>query len=147
MKWSLITAVFVLLSACGDGVKVEHIEAFAMETSEENEEGIYERTGYLKSNSISIIVEGKNFIKSEIKSIEDFYDKDGNYMKTEIKHSKGGITQITEVENGNTLKKELLEPSTILIPDENIVHVQRYELSDDEKKQLKEHVLSFMKKL
>jgi lipopolysaccharide export LptBFGC system permease protein LptF len=147
MKLCMITAVFVLLSACSDAVKIEQIEAFAIEILEENEEGIHERTGYKKSNSISLIVEGKNFIRSEIKSIEDFYDKDGNYIKTVIQHSKAGRTHVTEVEDGDNREKELQEPSTILIPDENIERFRSYELNDDEKKQVKEHVLTFMDKL
>ncbi|WP_169086620.1 hypothetical protein [Paenibacillus sp. PL91] len=147
MKMIMVSAIFVLVSACSEAVKIEQIEAFAIETLEENEEGIHERTGYKKSNSISHIVEGKNFIRSEIKSIEDFYDKEGNYIKTEIIHSKGGRTHVTEVEDGDTRKKELHEPSTILIPDENIERFRSYKLNDDEKQQVKAHVLAFMDKL
>lgn len=43
--------------------------------------------------------------------------------------------------------KELQKPSTILIPDENIEHFKLDNMTEEEKEQVKEHVLSFMDKL
>ncbi|WP_223702641.1 hypothetical protein [Sutcliffiella deserti] len=53
-----IVSIF-LISACGNVEKVQHIEVFVTETSEQNDEGFYETTGYKKVNSITSIEEGK----------------------------------------------------------------------------------------
>lgn len=147
MKLFLLTYVFFFISACGTSEKAEHIEAYTIEVYVENEKGISEISGYMKINAITTIEEGKHHIKADIKTIEDSYDTEGNYIKTEIIHSFNNKSNVTLAEEGDKLKKELHEPSTILIPDDKIKHFQSVSLKEEEKRQLKEHVLSFMEKL
>jgi len=144
IRGSMISAFFILLIACSNTVRVEHIEVFTTELSEKNEDGFYEETGYKKVNSITAHAENKNYIKTEIKMIEDFYDLAGNYIKSEITHTKFSKSHIMMTEDGDNQNKELQEPSTIMIPDEDIKQFRSGDLTDDEKKQVKQHVLSFM---
>ncbi len=147
MKVSLLLLSVLLLSACTNTEKFEHIEVFAIETLEQNEEGFFETTGFKKVNAITTNEEGKNHIASDVKAITDFYDIDGNYIKTEIKHSKVNRSKVTNTEAGDERKKELKEPSTILIPNENIDHFRLEHMTEDEKEKVKNHVLSFMNML
>lgn len=149
MKISLISAALVLLSACSDAEKYEHIEAYMIETLDPNpnEEGVYVRTGYMKSNAITIIVEGKNFIKTDVKSIEDYYDLSGKFIKSEIKRSTESKSHVTLHEDGDSQKEERQEPSTILIPDQNFERHGSIPLTEEEKLQVKEHVNSFVDKM
>lgn len=133
-----------LLSACSTAEKYQHIEVFVIETSEQNNEGYFEKTGYKKINSITTIEEGKNHIKTDIKAIEDFYDIDGKYIKTEILHYTYEKSKVTLVEKGEDKKVELQEPSTILIPETNVEYFQLENMTDEVKEKVKEHVLSFM---
>lgn len=143
---SLMISIF-LLSACSNVEKVQHIEVFVTETSEQNDEGFFETTGYKKVNSITRIEEGKNHIKTDIKAIEDFYDTEGNYLRTEIIHSSFNKSNVTQAEDGENRKEELQEPSTVLIPDENIEQFKLNNISEEDKEKVKEHVLSFMDRL
>ena len=136
-----------LLSACSNAEKYQHIEVFMIETSEQNNEGIFEKTGYKKINSITTIEEGKNHIKTDIKAVEDFYDIDGKYIKTAILHYTYEKSKVTLVEKGEDKKGELQEPSTILIRETNVDYFQLDNMTDEEKEKVKEHVLSFMDKL
>ncbi len=144
---SLLLLSIFLLSACSNVEKVQHIEVFVIETLEQNGEGFFETTGYKKVNSITSIEEGKNHIKTDIKAIEDFYDTEGNYLRTEIMHSSFNKSNVTQAEDGENRKEELQEPSTILIPDENIEQFKLDNMSKEDKEKVKEHVLSFMDKL
>lgn len=133
-----------LLSACSNTEKYQHIEVFAIETSEQNNEGFFEKTGYKQINVITTIEEGKNHVKTDIKAVEDFYDIDGKYIKTEILHYTYEKSKVTLVEKCEDKKVELQEPSTILIPETNIDYFQLDNMTDEEKEKVKEHVLSFM---
>lgn len=148
MNLSVISAFVVLLSACSNTVKVEHIEAFSIEIfSEKNKDGFYEQTGFKKVNSITAFAENKNYLSSDIKMVVDYYDLDGNYVKSEIVHTKSSKSHITMSEDGDNRKKELQEPSTIIIPDDNLQNFRSSALSDDEKKQIKQHVLNLIDRL
>ncbi|MGO4180037.1 hypothetical protein AB4Z17_02560 [Paenibacillus sp. TAF43_2] len=148
MKLSIIAAFVILLSACSNTVKVEHVEAFSIEIfSEKNKDGFYEQAGFKKVNSITALAENKNYTSSEIKMVVDYYDLDGKYVKSEIVHSKFSKSHITMVEDGDDRKKELQEPSTIIIPDDNLQNFRSSALSDDEKKQIKQHVLNLLDRL
>lgn len=135
---------FFLLSACSNVDKIQHIEVFVIETFEQNNEGIFENTGFKKVNSITTIEEGKNHIKTDIKAVEDFYDIDGNYIKTEILHSNYEKSKVNLVENGEEKREELQEPSTILIPENNVEYFQLENMEKEDEEKVKEHVLSLM---
>ena len=83
-------------------------------------------------------------MRGDTKAIEDYYDRDGNYIRTEIIHSKGNKTYISPVIDGNTRKVELHEPSTILIPDRELKHFNLNNMTEDEMEKVKKHILSFM---
>ncbi|WP_102716500.1 hypothetical protein [Paenibacillus castaneae] len=143
----MISVVLIFLSACSTAEKYEHIEAFIIETLDPNEEGIHGKTGFKKVNAITITVEGKDYIKSDVKTIEDYYDLVGNFIKSEIKHSTYSKSYITMQEDGGTREKELQEPLTILIPDDNVESVRSFTLTEEEKRQVKEHVKRLVDKL
>lgn len=151
VKIFLFVVTLLLISACSQTEKYETIEVFAIETFDDNQndKGFFERTGYKIVNAITTIEEGKTHIKSDIKSIEDFYDIEGNYFKTEIIHSYASKHKLTFTEEGNTIKETTHEPSTILItPDNNEKNnLKLSNMTHGEKAQVKEHVLAFMQKL
>ncbi len=139
----LIVSIFYL-NACSSVEKIQHIEVFVAETSEQDDEGFFVTTGYKKVNSITSIEEGKHYIKTDIKSIEDFYDKEGNYLRTEIIHSTFNKSYVTQKEDAESLKEEIQKPSAILIPDENIELFKLDVKTKEVEEKVKEHVLSFM---
>ncbi|MBU8907515.1 hypothetical protein [Desertibacillus haloalkaliphilus] len=147
MQMTFLVLIVFLLSACGRTETFQHIEVFVTETSEQNDEGYYETTGFKKVNVITTIEEGNNHIATDIKAIEDFYDLDGRYIKTEIIHSEFNRSKVTNVEDGDERKEELQEPSTILLPDETVDHFQLENMTEEEEEKVKNHVLSFMNKL
>lgn len=143
----LASVVILLLSACGNVEKVEHIEVFIAETMKQNDEGPFENTGYKKVNAITTIEEGKNYLKTDIKANEDFYDTNGKYIKTEIKHSTFNKSHITLVEDEKIRNEELHEPSTILLPKDMLKTYQLDNLTKVEEEKVKEHVQSIMDRL
>ena len=139
--------VIFLLSACGNVEKVEHIEVYMAETMERNDVGHFENTGYKKVNAITTIEEGKNYLKTEVKAIEDYYDTAGKYIKTEVKHSTFNKSLITLVEDENTRSEELQEASTILLPKDHLKIDHLDNLTKVEQEKVKEHVQSFIDRL
>ncbi|MGY3715846.1 hypothetical protein ACWE42_10015 [Sutcliffiella cohnii] len=146
-KIIVLAFIIFLLAACGSVEKHETIEVYVAETSQENNDGFYETTGYKKVNAITIVEEGENHIKTDIKAIEDYYDIEGNYIKTEVFHSKFKSSTVIDIESEVNKKEELKTPSTILIPEDSSTDFLFNNLTDEEKEQVKEHVLSFIKKL
>ncbi|MFF2752632.1 hypothetical protein ACFVR1_02600 [Psychrobacillus sp. NPDC058041] len=150
LKISLFTIPVFLLFACGHVEKNEHVEAFIVETFGKSVgpgPGLSEITGYQKVNAITNMQEGKNYLKADIKSIEDFYDTEGNYIKTEIKHTYHTISYVTNVVHGDNLKEEVQKPSTILLPNNKQDSFALINMTEEEKEQVKNHVLSYTEKL
>ncbi|NOU73748.1 hypothetical protein GC098_20395 [Paenibacillus sp. LMG 31458] len=149
VKICLFMFTFLLISACSQTEKYETIEVFTIETLDDNQndKGFFERTGYKIVNAITTIEEGKTHMKSDIKSIEDFYDMEGNYLQTEIIHSYSNKSKLLLTEEGNTLKETIQEPSTILITPDNAKNLKLNNMTQEEKAQVKEHLLAFMEKL
>lgn len=151
LKKSLFTIPVFLLFACGHVEKIEHVEVFIVETFGENKvgpgSGFFEITGYQKVNAITKMQEGKNYLKADIKSIEDFYDTEGNYINTEIKHSYHTISYVTDVIHGDNLKEEVQKPTTILLPNNKQDSFSLINMTEEEKEQVKNHVLKYTGKL
>lgn len=150
VKIWLFMFTFLLISACNQTEKYETIEVFAIETLDDNqnENGLFERTGYKIVNSMTTIEEGKSHTKSDIKTIEDFYDMENNYLRTEVIHSYSNKSKLLLTDEGNTLKKTIYEPSTILItPDHAKKNYKLINMTPEEKAQVKDHLLAFMIKL
>jgi hypothetical protein len=149
VKICLFMFTFLLIGACSQTEKYETIEVFAIEThgDSQNDKGFFERTGYKIVNAITTIEEGKTQTKSDIKSIEDFYDREGNYIQTEIIHSFANKSKLLFTEKGNTFKKQIHEPSTILITPDHAKNMKLNNITQEEKAQVKEHILAFMEKL
>lgn len=124
--------------------KFQHVEVYVIEILEKNDEGFSEITGYKKVNAITSTEASEKYVKTDIKAIEDIYDTEGNYVRTEIIHSNFEKSYITKAEDGEDRKVEIDNPSTILIPDENIQHFKLDNLTKEEKEKVKEHVLSAM---
>ncbi|RXJ04570.1 hypothetical protein DS745_04075 [Anaerobacillus alkaliphilus] len=142
-----IGLVLCLLAACSSTETIEHIEVFVINTSEQNNAGFFGTTGYKKVNAITLIEDGKHHIKTDIKAIEDFYDINGAYLKTEIIQSKHQRSKVTLAEDGEDIKQELGQPSTILIPDDHLQDFRLDDLTDNEKEKVRKHVLSLIKDL
>lgn len=149
VKTCLLMLTCLLISACGQFEKYETVEVYMIETFEDNQndEGIFETTGYVIGNSITIVKEGKSNINSDVKSIEDFYDVDGNYLRTEISHSNAKKSKMLLTEEGKNLKEELQEPSTILITVQNAKNFNSNDMTSEEKTLVREHVLAMIDKL
>ncbi|WP_391121590.1 hypothetical protein [Psychrobacillus sp. L3] len=151
LKLCLLAIPIFLLFACSSVEKYEYISVFIVETMEVDKGSLYpglsETTGYKKVNAITYMEEGKSYIKTDDKSIEDFYDTKGNFIKSEITHSYFTTSYITNVVRGDNLKEELQNPSTILLPDDYKGHSKSENMTEEEKEQVKNHVLSFTNKL
>ncbi|OCT13357.1 hypothetical protein A8709_03650 [Paenibacillus pectinilyticus] len=149
VKICLFVFTFLLVSACSQTEKHETIEVFAIETFDDhqNDKGFFERTGYKIVNAITTMEEGKTNVKSDMKSVEDFYDMEGSYVQTEIIHSYSNKSKLLLTEEGNTHKDKLQQPSTILLSPDNFKNLKLNNLTQEEKDQVKEHLLAIMKKL
>jgi hypothetical protein len=142
---SVLFMTIILLSACGQAKQVQHIEAFGIETMEQNAEGLYERVGYKKVNAITTTKEDKNYLKVDMKTVEDYYDMKGIYLKTVVTHSQGYKSNVLDTKDGFNRVEELQEPSTVLVPDEDAEQFRGDNLSSDQIEQVKNQVQSLMK--
>lgn len=106
-------------------------------------ETVGENTSYKKVNALTNVEEGKNYIKINTRSIEDFYDKDGNYSRTEVTSSDYTSSYITNLGHGDDLKEEIQKPSTILIPTDKKEPFQLVDMTEEEKERVKKHILSY----
>jgi len=140
LKKSLFIIPLLLLFACSNTEKYEHVSVYVVETLGEN-------AGYKKVNDLTNVVEGKNYITVNTKSIEDFYDKDGNYKRTEIIASDYTSSDITNVGHGEDLKEELQKPFTILIPEDMYEPFKLFDMTEEEKERVKKHILSYTENL
>lgn len=148
-KICLFMFTFLLISACSQAEKYETIEVYALETLQDiqNDQGLYVKTGYKIVNAITTVEESKTHLKSDMKSIEDYYDQNGMYIQTEIIHTYANKSKLLLTEEGNTQKAKLQEPSTILISPNHANNFKLNDMSQEEKNQVKEHVLAYMEKL
>ncbi|CAG7651112.1 hypothetical protein ACFQI7_21390 [Paenibacillus allorhizosphaerae] len=149
VKICLFMFTLPLISACSQTEKYETIEVFAIETLDDNQndKGFFERTGYKIVNAITTIEEGKTHMKSDIKSIEDFYDIRGNYLQTEIIHSYSNKSKLLLTEEGNTLKETIQEPSTILIAPDYAKNIKLNNMTQEEKNTGERTFVSFHGKI
>jgi hypothetical protein len=109
--------------------KTEKIEAFSIETVS------YEEGDYKLVNSFTILSGTGSNLKVEVRKIEDFYDNEGNYIKTRLLHS-------TTKDGDHEVFVE--EPLTILLENQPIGAVK--ELSSHDKEAVKEHILAIFDK-
>lgn len=147
LKWSILLVIAVVVSGCGSKEEFMHIEAFVVEVLEEDAEGMFVKTGAKKSNAITTIEEGKNYIKTNVQVLEDYYDMDGKYMKTEILYSDFTKSLLTGGEHGENKNEQRDVPATILIPDEELRFTKTMKLTETEQRQVKEHVESLINDL
>lgn len=136
-----------LLSACNNFEKNQHIEVFVIQTTEENNGEYSEKSGYKKVNSITSVKKGVDYIKTDIKTIEDFYDMKGDYISTEITHTKVNKYNNDQAEYSENRNKKIYEPSTILIANKNLENFNLENMTKEDEKKVKEHVLSLVDKL
>ncbi|MFC4104164.1 hypothetical protein [Paenibacillus xanthanilyticus] len=145
---ALFLAALLVLSACGSGTKhVEHVEVFIVETLEQNEAGFYEAIGFKKVNAVTTIEEGKNHVKTDTKTIEDYYDTAGRHMKTEIVHSSLHKSHVTLAEDKDHRTATLEEPAAILLPDGESGPFKMNKMTEAEKTKVRAHVQSFIDQL
>lgn len=144
-SWGQIVFMIFLLIFCVSCSSVEtatNIEVYSTEILEENAEGIFEVVGYKKVNALTVIESSDNHIDTVIKAIEDHYDLDGNYLKTEVLFSLFNKSMVTRVEDDREHIEELNKPTAILIPDEELMDIRIKELTVKEKERVEKHILS-----
>jgi uncharacterized protein YcfL len=141
--YAFIVLAMLMLIGCGtksnpvtkenDEEKVEKIEAFVANTLP------YEEGDYKLVNSQTIMYGSGENLKVEARIVEDFFDKDGKYIKTRLRYSsteKGGEDEVVFVD----------EPMTILL---NNQHPQSSltvkDLNDQEKEDVKDSILKIFK--
>lgn len=148
MKKLGLFCIFVFLSACSKPEIYEHIEANSIETMDESEGPIitYVPSGYMNSNSITYTQEWRDKRKVKVSAIEDYYDTNGNYIKTIVFHSNGAYKKFHNQYSGDKEEKELYEPATILLPAE-FKQTPLLELTEEEKVRVKEHVQAHIEQL
>jgi len=117
MGFLVLGMVGMLMTSCGSTEVIRHYEVFMSDSMERNEEGDFETTGYSKANAITTTESRKGLLRTDVKMIEDFYDLEGHYIKTEISHTRSHMSDISVTDGGFRLKKELQEPATIFIPE------------------------------
>jgi hypothetical protein len=118
-----------------------------VETTAENKDGFFSINGYKKVNAITMIKTSDNHMNTDVKALEDFYDIEGNYLKTVVLHSTFNKSKVTLSEEGEESTKELQEPSTILIPVDKRGGFVLNQMTEEEKKNIKEHVLYYVEQL
>ncbi|MFS0577387.1 hypothetical protein AB1K83_17370 [Sporosarcina sp. 179-K 3D1 HS] len=137
----------LLLGACSKNEVFEHIEVFSIETMDESEDPVipYTLSGHKNTNSITYTREWRDKVKFEVSAIEDYYDTDGNYIKTVVFHSSGEHKKLHNQISGDKEEEELNEPSTILLSPE--YKQTSLELTEEEKERVKRHVESYVDRL
>ncbi|MCA1011584.1 DUF5052 family protein [Halobacillus halophilus] len=141
MKKFILLFVFIVplasLWGCADGdskenSRTEKIEAFVAST-QSGEKGAY------KEINSQIIMRGSGeTLQVEARKIEDYYTKEGEYIKTILLHSTP--------KEGDVMK-EVSKSLTKMIPEDFAFEQDKvlpvdHELSENEKKKLKEHIVS-----
>lgn len=139
--WFYTIWIVLLLSSCqSGGEKVEHVEAFVVENIvQQNEERFFLPSGYKKVKSITTHVDNRGAIKSRIQAIEDYYDDEGNFVKTVVYDQSHERLKNLRTENTKNLKKELDEPLTIHIPEGQ--EGKPVQLTDEQKHEVRAHVI------
>lgn len=146
-RFLVLGIVMMLITSCSRTEVIRHYEVFMSDSMERKEDGNFETTGYSKANAITTSESRKGFLRTDVKMIEDFYDLEGHYVKTVISHTRSHMSDISVTDGGFRLKKELQEPATIFIPENEFGSFSKKELSDEENEILKDHVMMYMKML
>lgn len=65
---------------------IKNVEAYSIETlsDEPNDDGLFEVTGYKQVNAITEITADANQIKTKMFKVEDYYDRNSNYINTVV---------------------------------------------------------------
>lgn len=127
--------VLVLCSCQSEGEKVEHVEAFIASVP----------TGYKKVNSITNYEDNRGATMSRIRAIEDYYDSNGNFIITKVYDQRHKRLKNLQTEDTNNLEQELDQPLTIHVPDDQTWRL--VQLSDEQKDEIKAHVMKHTKNL
>jgi hypothetical protein len=124
------------------------VESFEMEvlSTEVNDENLYEVTGSKKVNSITEITEGSDFIKTKIISLEDFYDLEGEYIKTVLKIEEFSNNFSNGKAKHKIKEKEFNQPKTIhtLSKKTKIKGAEIKDITEDEEKELENYLMNLV---
>ncbi|MBD2843638.1 hypothetical protein IDH44_00425 [Paenibacillus sp. IB182496] len=117
-KYTITLLMLALLCACqsGDIVENETVEAFGTETYTEQGQTL-EASGYKKVNAITYVKENKQYIETRIRAIEDYYDSEGNYLRTEIFDQSGRQSKWDGTVDSDEKRDEAVDPLTLYVPD------------------------------
>jgi len=123
-----------------DEMKDITTEAFVIETFEKNKEGILEKVGYQKLNTITETIRMNNKVSTIFYTVEDYYNLDGKFLKSLVKHEEF----INDLSTGKALEKkneiELSEPMTILIEELSVEQNHNNKITMDEQNVLYQYI-------
>lgn len=138
---SLITSFLMGCSTSENVQVVEHVEVFTMDYFGDtpNSDGFMDIEGFRKVNSIlRYETSSRSGTTTRLYEVADYYNTDGVYIKSSIKSDV--VRNSTNL--SDTKEKMKFEPLTILTTDQPPESSEPpKELSEDEKKLVKEHVL------
>lgn len=144
----ILTSLFLLISCQAEknnqeNIEKETIESFTVEESELNSEGIYVPIGYKKVNAITYVKDNKHVIKTHVRTIEDFYDLEENFVKTIITNSYYEKLKINHSETSYNKNHEVSGPLTIHAPDKNDKS-SIAKLNSEELEEVRNHVVTII---
>ncbi|TPG73168.1 hypothetical protein EEL31_01990 [Brevibacillus laterosporus] len=122
------------------GNEREVVESYKVDylSDEPNAEGYYEELGYKEVNSIINVERVGDEVFSKAVSLEDIYDLEGDYVKTELKASEFVNNYETGKAKLKELKKEFEEKKTV--GDEEGSSIYSIIEKTDVKKEIKENI-------
>jgi hypothetical protein len=115
MIFSIVAPNFSKTASAEQAKTFKTVETFEVQelSHEVNDEGLYEEIGSKKVNSITEVTEGKNFIKTKITAVEDFYNLDGEFEKSVFKIEEFNNNYTTGKAKHKVKVKEYDSPQTI----------------------------------
>ncbi|MGW8821003.1 hypothetical protein ACWGNU_02700 [Paenibacillus lautus] len=144
-SWICILWIVLALCSCQNGgERVEHIEAFIVEDVMITADGLNMPSGYKKVNSITNHEDNQGATLSRVRAIEDYYDSGGKFVKTRVYDQSHKRWKNIPNEDSSSQEKELETPLTIHIPDNH--SWTPVELSDQQKDEIKAHVIKHTQK-
>lgn len=142
--FSVILSIgIVLLCSCQQpdpsDVEKETVEGFILETLDGTD-------GYKKVNSITNMKENKHVLAARVRVIEDYYDSNGDYIKTEILHTFSKKNKMLQTIDGDDTREEVSGPLTIHLPD-GVSSYSTSKLNEQQLEEIKKLVLEITKDL
>ncbi|RKD25611.1 hypothetical protein BEP19_01320 [Ammoniphilus oxalaticus] len=146
----IVSLITLFLAGCSSSESVEvveHVEVFTMDYLGDtpNSDGFFEPKGYRKVNSVlRYETSSRSGMTTKLYEVADYYNNDGVYINSSVKYEMFRGSSNFE----DSKEKMEFDPLTILAEDRPPESPEpSKELSEDEKKLVKEHVLKLINAL